>query len=537
MSQGRVCGWNGGAGVGCVTLGGCPKLCAQPGPVPSMLPRKRSLMASSLQALPGNAAGSAGSGNADPATAGLSSTPGGPEGAAAGGARVSGWEADLLQRAQLTSGHTAVVGLQYGDEGKGQIVDALAGTFDVVARYNGGANAGHSVQVGEEKIALHLIPSGILSPRTLNVLGNGVVIDPAQLLKEIDGLRERGVTIGENLAISDRAHVVLPYHKAEDVLFDQALATAWEGQAAIGTTGRGIGPCYADKATRSTAIRMGDLARPQELRQKLSRSVAVKNVVLKALAGACGKPFDPFDPETLLSDLLTQAERLRPHIRDTTQLLQRVSAEGGRVLFEGANATLLDIDHGTYPFVTSSNCSALGIHAGAGVPGRSLQQVIGVFKLYTSRVGGGPFTTEIHDELGQRIREAGREYGTTTGRPRRCGWLDLVAVKYAVELSGVTAIACTGLSVLSGLPKLRVCVGYRYAGEALAAFPPDASILAEVEPVYEDLPGFEGDTGSCRSFGELPEAARAYVERVESHVGARIAMVCVGRRRDQILVR
>ena len=451
--------------------------------------------------------------------------------------QASAGAGDLLARARLASGHTAVVGLQYGDEGKGQIVDALASTFDVVARYNGGANAGHSVQIGDEKFALHLIPSGILAPQATNVLGNGVVIDPAQLLKEIDALRSRNVAIGKNLCISDRAHVVLPYHKAEDVLFDQAVAQAWEGQAPIGTTGRGIGPCYADKALRSTAIRMGDLLRPAELQQKVRRATAVKNVILKALAEACGQTFTPFDGETLYRELLEQAERLKSHICDTTLLLQRAADAGKRVLFEGANATLLDIDHGTYPFVTSSNCSALGIHAGAGVAARDLQQIIGVFKLYTSRVGGGPFTTEIHDELCQRIREAGREYGTTTGRPRRCGWLDLVAVKYATRLSGVTAVACTGLSVLSGLETLQVCVGYRYRGATLESFPPDAAILAEVEPIFEELPGFTGDTGACRSFADLPAQARAYVERVEAFIGTRIAMVCVGRRRDQILVR
>ncbi len=446
---------------------------------------------------------------------------------------------DLLREAGLQAGHTAVVGLQYGDEGKGQIVDALAGRFDVVARYNGGANAGHSVQVGDEKIALHLIPSGILSPQATNVLGNGVVIDPTQILKEIDGLRARGVVIdGENLRISDRAHLVLPYHKAQDQLFDQALAAQWEGAAAIGTTGRGIGPCYADKSLRSTAVRVGDLLRPDALKPQIQRIVAVKNLILKPLADACGKAFEPFDAAALLDELLAQAERLRPHICDTTLLLQTASRQGQNILFEGANATLLDIDHGTYPFVTSSNCSALGIHAGAGFPGRRLQQVLGVFKLYTSRVGGGPFTTELHDGIGEQIRQIGREFGTTTGRPRRTGWLDLVAVKYAVELSGVTALACTGLSVLAGLEKIRLCVGYRVAGKDTQTFIPDAVALADAEPIFEELDGFPaGSTENCRTYADLPPQAKAYVEHVEAYLGTRIAMVCVGRKRDQILVR
>lgn len=449
--------------------------------------------------------------------------------------------ADLIERAGLTRSHTAIVGLQYGDEGKGQIVDALAGRFSVVARYNGGANAGHSVRIGEpgkeEKFALHLIPSGILYPQTTNVLGNGVVIDPAQLLKEIDTLVSRGIVIGDNLRISDRAHVVLPYHKVQDALFDQALATKWDGPAAIGTTGRGIGPCYADKATRSTAVRIGDLLRPDQLRTSLRRTVAVKNAILKALADACSQPFEPFDDQVLFDELMAQAERLRPHICDSTVLLQKAVADQRPILFEGANATLLDIDHGTYPYVTSSNCSALGIHAGSGMPGQRLEQTVGVFKLYTSRVGGGPFTTELDGELGQRIRDAGGEYGTTTGRPRRCGWVDLMAVKYAVQLSGVTAVACTGLSVLSGIETLRMCTGYRYQGQTLESFPPDANVLADVEPIYEELPGFSESTGDCRSFADLPAAAQAYVQRIEDYIGVRIAMVCVGRRRDQILVR
>jgi adenylosuccinate synthase len=448
--------------------------------------------------------------------------------------------------ASLLRGHAAVVGLQFGDEGKGQIVDMLTRRFDFVARYNGGANAGHSVYIGDQKFALHLIPSGILSPGTINVIGNGVVLDPAKILEEIDGLRERGVSVGDNLRISTRAHVVFPYHKAEDALYDQALSQLWrDGEAggtappsaALGTTGRGIGPCYADKAIRATAIRVGDLLDADGLKQKLNRAVAVKNVMLAALAQHCGRAFEAFVAEALCREYQGYAERLRPHVCDTTALLHAAIAGGKRVLFEGANATLLDVDHGTYPFVTSSSCSSSGVFTGTGVPGGTLRDVIGIVKLYTSRVGGGPFPTELHDASAERIREVGREFGTTTGRPRRVGWLDLVATRYTAAVNGVTAVACTGLAVLAGLPRLKVCVGYRHGGRELESFPADAGVLAAVEPMYREFEGFNGRIESCRSFEELPPQARAYVEFIESFVGAPIRMVCVGRRRDQILMR
>lgn len=441
-----------------------------------------------------------------------------------------------LDRLDLGRGHGAIIGLQWGDEGKGQIVDVLTPRYDLVVRYNGGANAGHTVMIGDRKFALHLVPSGILNPGTLNVVGNGVVVDPAGMLDEIDGLRQCGVEVGANLVVSDRAHVVMPYHKRADALMEKALAGARGVEHAIGTTGRGIGPCYADKAQRSTAIRMGELLDMRALRGKLPHIVAVKNRVLGALADAAGEAFEPYDADLLADQLAALAQRLSPHIRDTNALLLDAMDGGKRLLFEGANACLLDVDHGTYPFVTSSNCSSLGIYAGAGVPGGSVGMMIGVVKTYTSRVGGGPMPTELLDATGEQIRRDGHEFGTTTGRPRRCGWLDLVAVRYAVRLSGITALACTGLSVLASLPRLKVCVAYECDGRRYDTVPADAALLGRVKPVYETFDGFGGPVDGCRGFDDLPTAARQYLRRIEQFTGVPVALACVGRRRDQILV-
>jgi adenylosuccinate synthase len=443
----------------------------------------------------------------------------------------------IFDKLDLASGHAAVIGLQWGDEGKGQLVDLLSERFDFVVRYNGGNNAGHSVHIGDQKFALHLVPSGILYPTTTNVIGNGVVIDPAGLLEEIRGLRARGVKVAENLRISDRAHVVLPYHRIEDGLYDQAVAQTWDGAAGIGTTGRGIGPCYADKALRVTAIRVGDLLHPEELRTRLVRIVAIKNVMLGALAAQCRREFKPFDAAALAEEYLGYGRELATHICDTPLLLDKAMRGGKRLLFEGANAALLDVDHGTYPFVTSSSCSSLGIYPGAGVPGGTLKSVLGIVKAYTSRVGGGPHPTELKDATGDRIREIGREFGTTTGRPRRVGWLDLCAIRYTARLSGATAIANTGLSVLSGLPRLKVCVGYRHEGREMEGYPCDSNVLAVAQPVYEELEGFSEPIDACRNFADLPAAARRYVEFIEKFVGVPVRAVCAGRRRDQILWR
>ncbi|WP_428389847.1 adenylosuccinate synthase [Mucisphaera sp.] len=433
--------------------------------------------------------------------------------------------------------HTTVVGLQWGDEGKGKIVDLLAPDFDAVVRYNGGANAGHSVQVGDKRYALHLIPSGILYPEKLNVLGNGVVIDVDQLVKEMDALAEQGVVIGENLRVSDRAHLVMPWHKLQDQLFEGMLTRDTGAKGAIGTTGRGIGPCYADKALRSTAIRVCDLLNPETLKVKVEQIARLKNALLQPLADELGQPFEAFEPAEVLERCAGYAKRLRAHVSDTAELLNDAIAEGRRLLFEGANATLLDVDHGTYPFVTSSSCSSAGAHTGAGVPGHRVQRIIGIVKAYQTRVGGGPMPTELDDATGDQIREQGREFGTTTGRPRRCGWLDLVALRYTARVTGATGIALMLLDVLAGVGPLKLCTGYKIDGKASQRFPADCTELERAEPVYETIEGFEGDLTTARRFEDLPEAARRYVERIEAFIGVPATIISVGPARDQTIWR
>ena len=454
--------------------------------------------------------------------------------------RVNNPDISVLARMGVTEGHCAVVGLQWGDEGKGKIVDLLAVDHDVVVRYNGGANAGHSVQIGDTRYAMHLIPSGILYPEKLNVLGNGMVIDPEALLSEIEGLRERGVRIERNLCVSNRAHVVMPYHKALEGLLEKAISRSKGTAGRIGTTGRGIGPCYADKALRWTAIRVSDLVHPDRLSEKLRHIVSVKNTVLGALAAGCGDPFDAFDAfdaDELAGRYQAYGRQLEDHVCDTSAVLHDARRDGKRVLMEGANATLLDVDHGTYPYVTSSSCATLGAPVGSGLPKLDGEHVIGVAKAYTTRVGGGPMPTELTDEIGDRIREAGREYGTTTGRPRRCGWLDLVALRYTAQLNGVTSISLMMLDVLAGLGKLKVCVGYQLRGSDTPRFPCDAEDLSEVTPAYEVLDGFREDVSGCRRFEDLPEGACRYIQRIEEHTGVPVRTVSVGPRRDQIIVR
>ncbi len=436
-----------------------------------------------------------------------------------------------------TANCTAVVGLQWGDEGKGKVVDMLAGDFDAVVRYNGGANAGHSVVVAGQRYALHLIPSGILYPGKLAVIGNGVVIDVEVVLREIDGLKARGVDTS-GLVISDRAHVVMPYHKLEDELRENRLSqffsqNAEPGAASgnLGTTKRGIGPAYADKAQRGTAIRVGDLTRPVVLRQKVRVACALKNPMLRGL----GAPGD-LDPDGLYAAALDLGKRIEPCIRDTTYLLHDLRGAGRKILFEGANAALLDVDHGTYPFVTSSSCTALGIPAGTGIPGTALGTVIGVVKAYSTRVGNGPLTTELFDDVGEGIRKRGREFGTTTGRPRRVGWLDLVAVKYSAMLSGATTLALTLLDVLAGVDELRVCAAYRLDGENTDRFPPDADTLSRCQPVYQNLPGFRDDISACRHRDALPRGALRYIDLIERHVGVPVGLIGVGPGREQTIV-
>ena len=426
-----------------------------------------------------------------------------------------------------------MVGLQWGDEGKGKYVDLLAPGFDAVARYNGGANAGHTIVVGGQKYALHLVPSGILHKGTKAVIGNGAVVDPFQLVKELDALEARGIDTAA-LVVSNRAHVVMPYHKAMDARLEEAmeeLARAEGGSTtAIGTTKRGIGPTYAEKSMRMTAVRMGDLVRGGPiLADRVRLAVSMHNRAIVA-AGE-----EPMDAKAILDELAPVAERLRPNVADTTYLLHETLGAGGRVLFEGGNATLLDIDHGTYPYVTSSNCSALGIPAGSGVPSSKLAGLLGVMKAYTTRVGLGPMPTEIEGDLAQTIRDRGGEYGTTTGRPRRIGWLDLVALRYSVMVNGVTHVAMTMLDVLSGLDEVKVCSAYDVDGVKTDRFLPDSADLARAKPMFETLPGFGQDITGCRKISDLPPEARALIERVEQAIGVPAAFVGVGPDRDQTI--
>ena len=429
--------------------------------------------------------------------------------------------------------NTAVVGLQWGDEGKGKIVDLLTADHDYIVRYNGGANAGHTVVVAGKKYALHLIPSGILSPEKNCVIGNGVVVDPEKLLEEIDSLEKRGVMIASNLKISDRAHVVMPYHKEHDAALEQVLSSAagqMDENLSIGTTKRGIGPAYADKVHRSLAIRMGDLLDPDYLRSKLQVICAIRTRELDAL----GLDTPPLDPDALTTSLLEMGERLKPHIDDTVYTLHEAIRNDKTILFEGANACLLDIDHGTFPYVTSSNCSTLGIPSGTGIPGRHIDQVVGIMKAYTTRVGEGPFPTEELSETGDRIRERGNEYGTTTGRPRRCGWLDLVAVRYSAMICGTTSLACMLLDVLSTFDELKICIGYRLPdGTVTDRFIPDAHRLPQVTPVYETMPGWSEEITEVTDRTDLPPQARHYLERIEAITGLPIDIVSVGPDRAQ----
>jgi adenylosuccinate synthase len=434
-----------------------------------------------------------------------------------------------------------VVGLQWGDEGKGKLVDLLMGDFDAVVRFNGGANAGHSVVIGSERYALHLVPSGVLRPGKKAIIANGVAVDPETLIAELDGLEARGVDTS-GLVVSNRAHVVMPYHKLEDALREDALAAAAKGAerlmaGEIGTTRRGIGPCYAEKSNRATAIRMGDLLHPEVLDRKLQVACRFKEATLSGLAGLAGVDSPKLDERELRETLLGWGKRLESAITDTVVLLQSLFEDGRRVLFEGANATLLDVDHGTYPYVTASNTCAVGISAGTGVAPDRVGSVIGVMKAYQTRVGAGPMPTEQANETGNRIRERGREYGTTTGRPRRVGWLDLVAARYAARLNGVAGVAVTLLDVLAGFDTLKVCVGYRVGGAVTDLFVADGYTLETCEPVYEELPGFSSEIDQVDSWEGLPQEARRYIEYIETFIGVPVLYVGVGPGRTQTIVR
>ena len=417
-----------------------------------------------------------------------------------------------------------IVGAQWGDEGKGKVTDLLAERADVVVRFQGGNNAGHTIVRGDEEFKLHLVPSGILHDGTLCAIGNGVVLDPAVLLGEIDGLKRRDIDVG-NLRISANAHMIMPYH----VLLDTA-GEARLGSSKIGTTKRGIGPAYADKSAR-LGIRVQDLLDEKILRKKIMAAMEPKRQLLRPHAK------DPeLDLHSMTEEYVTYGHRLEQHISDTALLCHETLEQDGTVVFEGAQGTMLDIDHGTYPFVTSSNPVAGAACVGAGVGPKAIDEVWGVAKAYVTRVGEGPFPTELDDAVGRHMLERGHEYGTTTGRQRRCGWLDLVALKYAARINGLTGLAVTKLDVLSGIDPLRVCTRYRHGeGAVFEDFPYHQSILHSAEEVTEELPGFEDDITECRTLADLPPAARDYLQYVSDFVGVPVKLVGVGPGRDQVI--
>jgi adenylosuccinate synthase len=419
---------------------------------------------------------------------------------------------------------TILVGTQWGDEGKGKATDLLASQSDLVVRYQGGNNAGHTVVAGGRLLKLHLVPSGILYPHVTPVIADGVVVDPRVLLEELDALRAAGIDT-RRLRVSGNAHLVMPYHRELDRLTERYL-----GRHRLGTTGRGIGPAYADKAAR-IGLRVQDLTDPRIFREKLELALKEKNQVLTKVYNRL-----PMDGEEVAREYLAYGQRLAPHIEDTSALLYRALREGKRVLLEGAQGTLLDLDHGTYPFVTSSNPVAGGALTGAGLGPGEVDRVIGVTKAYLTRVGSGPFPTEDTGPVGAHLAERGREVGTTTGRPRRCGWFDAVLLRYAARVNGLTELFLTKLDVLSGLPTVRVCVAYRFDGQRFEDFPPHQSIFHRAEPLYEELEGWTEDLSSVSDYDRLPPAARRYVERVEELGGVPVRHVSVGPEREQTLV-
>ncbi|EGO65353.1 adenylosuccinate synthase [Acetonema longum] len=417
-----------------------------------------------------------------------------------------------------------VIGTQWGDEGKGKIVDYLAEKADVVARSQGGNNAGHTVVAGGQEFKLQLLPSGILYKGKTCVVGNGVVIDPEAILKEIKGMQAKGIDTS-GLKVSNRAHIIMPYHRLLDVVEEE-----YRGDHKIGTTKRGIGPCYMDKYSRS-GIRMVDLLDEAEFSEKLERNLKAKNHLLKAVYGV-----DGFDYESVKKEYLAYAEELRPYVTDTSLILNQAIDARQKVLFEGAQASLLDIDHGTYPYVTSSNPTAGGMCTGSGVGPTKISRIIGVAKAYSTRVGEGPFPTELNDEIGNTIRDRAHEYGTVTGRPRRCGWLDAAVVRYAGMVSGINALAVTRLDILDGLERLKVCTGYKYQGKTLQEYPASLKIMAEVQPIYEELPGWKEPISGIRKYADLPLNARRYVELLSQASGIELGIVSVGPGREQTII-
>ena len=420
------------------------------------------------------------------------------------------------------STNIAVLGAQWGDEGKGKIVDLLTPHFSAVARYQGGHNAGHTVYVQGKKFVLHLIPSGILHPGVTCIIGNGVVVDPQALFKEVDELAQMGVDVEGRLLVSEKAHLILPYHRELDV-----LSEARRGERKIGTTSRGIGPAYEDKIGRR-GIRVCDLLGDRDaLAQEVRENVSARNRMIKETT---------LDWAPVYEQLLSCGERMRPWVADVSLFLSRNIADGKRIMFEGAQATHLDIDHGTYPFVTSSNASVGGVCTGLGVPPRAIHGVLGVAKAYTTRVGEGPLPTELSGALADRLRESGQEYGASTGRPRRCGWYDAVVVRYSARVNGIDALALTKLDVLDGLPEVKICVGYKTPAGLISEFPADLRLFAAAEPQYETLPGWSEPTRGATKLDALPEGAQRYVRRLEEVSGVRCGIISTGSDRNETIV-
>jgi adenylosuccinate synthase len=417
-----------------------------------------------------------------------------------------------------------VVGLQWGDEGKGKIVDFLSEKADVVARYQGGHNAGHTVVINNEKFILHLIPSGILYKGKTCLIGNGVVVDPAALIEEINGLKERGIEIS-NLFLSKNAHLIMPYHIALDKENEKL-----RGAKNIGTTGRGIGPCYCDKIGR-VGIRVADLLQPSVFKEKLRANLFHVNFLLENLYKT-----SRFEVEKIYDEYMGYAEKLAAYIADTDIIVNKTISEKGNVLFEGAQGTLLDIDHGTYPYVTSSNAISGGACTGLGVGPTKISRVLGIVKAYTTRVGSGPFPTEIKDALGDQLREKGGEYGATTGRPRRCGWLDMVVLRHAVRINGTTGLVITKLDILDGLDTIKICTSYRHNGKVYEEFPKETNIFEECEPVYEEVEGWTASTLGMKDFNKLPKAAKGYIRKIEKLLGVKVHIISTGQRRDELVL-
>ena len=423
-------------------------------------------------------------------------------------------------------GNVAVLGVQWGDEGKGKIVDFLAQEAEWVVRYQGGTNAGHTVIVKGKKYILHLIPSGILHPGKKCIIGNGVVVDPPELLKEIEDLEKEGIEVKGRLFLSETAHLIMPYHKKLD-----ALSEKLKGKKQIGTTLRGIGPAYSDKMAR-TSLRVHDLLRPERFKERLEETLRVKNLIIREFFKEEGYSF-----EELYKDALAWGEALETYVCNTVHLMRKIIKSGDPVLFEGAQGALLDIDHGTYPFVTSSNTTVGGIFTGLGIPPGHIHRVIGISKAYTTRVGGGPFPTELEGEEGQRLRDRGGEYGATTGRPRRCGWLDLVALKHAAWLNGLTELTITKLDVLDTLEEIKVCIAYDIDGERTEEMPADLDTFSRAKPVYKSFPGWQGLVKGTTNWEDLPTQARTYLEFIEEALNIPIKMVSTGPDRVETVIR